>query len=244
MGLRGRLGAAGGIAAEAAIIIAAYLAYNGLRIVVEGGHAQAVEHALNIVALEQSLGIFHEADVQRAVESQPWLASFMRWFYLWAYLPLLGAAGLVVYLRDVRLYRSYRNVLLVSACLGLVVFALLPVAPPRMLPEFGFWDSVHGALRGPTAAKNDFAAVPSFHFGFTLLAAVGVSHAFGFRPWLLSATLVAPALMLVAIVATANHFFVDAFAGGVLVMAVWELLVWSRGERRWMGAPGHAMSGA
>jgi len=240
MKLRATLRLLAGIGAEAAFVIAAYLAYSALRIAVEGGHAQAVDHALDIVALEQSLGIFREADLQRAVESQPWLDAFTRWFYLWAYLPLLGAAGLVVYLRDVHLYRSYRNVMLVSAALGLVVFALLPVAPPRMLPEFGFWDSVHGLLGGTSGAKNDFAAVPSFHFGFTLLAAVGVSHAFSWRPWLLAASMLMPAVMLVSIVATANHFFLDAFVGGLMVMAVWELLVWSRDERRWAGSRGQS----
>ena len=215
-----------GLGLEALLVVAAYFAYSGLRIVVEGSQTVAVEHAFEIVTLEQSLGLFREAEIQRVVESRPWLAGFMDWFYLWAYLPALGVGAAIVYLRDRSLYRCYRNTLFISAAIGLLIFALLPVAPPRMLPEYGFTDTVH--VTSTSSVKNDFAAIPSFHFAFTMLAALGAAHAFGFRRWLTLALAALPALMLVAIVATANHFFIDAFVGAVLVMGVWYRFVAAR----------------
>jgi hypothetical protein len=211
-------------ATEMVIVAAAYVTYNVLRIFVEGGEARAVEHAFGLVTIEQTLGLFHEASVQRAIESQPWLAQTMKLIYLHAYLPMLVTAAAVMFLRDRALYRSYRNALFASAAVGLVIFAVLPVAPPRMLPEYGFFDPIH-AFGTNVAHKNEFAAVPSFHFGFTLLAAIGVSHAFRFNRWLCAALSLFPVIMLVSIVSTANHFFLDAAAGGAIVMLAWSWFV-------------------
>jgi hypothetical protein len=217
-----------GLGTEAAVVIGAYLLYNLLRVFVEGTQGAAVEHALRLVSLEQTLGLFHEESWQQAVESRPWLSETMQFIYLWSYLPILGAAGLIVFMRDRTLYGRYRATMFASAALGLLIFAFLPVAPPRMLPEYGFLDPLHTTLTPTSDAKNDFAAVPSFHFGFTMLAAIGVAHVFAFRKWLVALLTLLPAIMLVAIVSTANHFFLDAAAGGIVVIAFWWLLVWRR----------------
>lgn len=218
-----------GLGAEAALVVAAYIAYSALRVVVEGSSAQAVENAFHIIAIEQSLGVFHEASILHAVESQPWLAATMEWIYMWAYLPLLGVAGTVVYLRDRRLYRGYRNTMWICALIGLIIFALLPVAPPRMLPEYGFLDPIRGPLTETSTTRNEFAAVPSYHFGFTLLAALAIAHTYRFQYWLCIALAAVPAVMLFSIVATANHFFLDAVVGGSIVMGIWWLVVWRAG---------------
>jgi hypothetical protein len=216
---------------ETVFVIAAYLLYSVLRIPIEGSEGQAVDHALHIVSLEQTLGLFHEENLQRAVERQAWLSGTMQWIYLWAYLPILGAAGVIIFVRNHELYRRYRNVMFAAAALGLVIFALVPVAPPRMLPEYGFLDPMHTPFTARSDAKNDFAAVPSYHFGFTLLAAIGVAHACAWRRWVVAIMALFPAVMLVAIVSTANHFFADAAAGGGIVLLLWWLLVYRR-ERR------------
>jgi hypothetical protein len=214
-----------GLGQEAVVVIGAYLLYNALRVVVEGAEGRAIDHAFHLISIEQTLGLFHEATLQRAVESQAWLDGTLQWIYLWAYLPILGAAGILLYAHNRSLYRRYRNAMFLSAALGLVIFAFVPVAPPRMLPEYGFLDPMHTAFTARSDAKNDFAAVPSFHFGFTLLAAIGVAHVFAWRRWIVAAVTLLPAVMLLAIVSTANHFFVDAAAGGVIVLAFWWLLV-------------------
>ena len=213
------------LVAEALLVVAMYVAYSALRTVVEGSEGDAVEHALRIIAIEQSLGMFHEAEIQQFVARHGWLEAAMKFVYLWVYMPFIIAAGFVLYAHDRALYRSYRNAFFLSAGVGLVIFAMLPVAPPRMLHEYGFTDPLHTTATATSVLKNDFAAVPSFHFGFTLLAALGISHAFGFRRWMVALIAVVPVVMLLSIVATANHFFLDAAAGTVVVMAAWWVAV-------------------
>jgi hypothetical protein len=229
------------LAAEALVVVGAYLAYSLLRVLVEGDDTRAFEHALDLVAVEQTLGFFHEAWLQQAVDGQPWLAAALQWIYLHAYLPLLIISGLVIYAHDRQLYRLYRNTMFISAALGLLIFAALPVAPPRMLPEYGFHDPLHSAFTATSATKNDFAAIPSFHFGFTMLAALGVAHALGFRRWPVAGLAFVPLIMLLSIVATANHYFLDAIVGGLVVMSVWSVVV-ARAERAEPAAVPRALS--
>jgi hypothetical protein len=103
------------------------------------------------------------------------------------------------------------------------VFAFLPVAPPRMFPEFGFVDTVreNSALYGHIEGSdlvNEFAAVPSFHFGWILLVGLAMfqtnKH---IVVRIIAVTL--PVMMLLAIVLTANHYVIDAVIGGALVLA-------------------------
>lgn len=211
--------------AEAVLVITVYMAYSGVRVLVEGNEAAAVERAFQIIAIEQDLGLFHEATIQQAVYGQPWLASAMRWVYLWAYMPGIAMSAAIIYARERSLYRCYRNTFFVSLAIGLLCFTLLPTAPPRMLPEYGFVDTVHEHIRSTSGAKNDFAAIPSFHFGFTFLSAIAVSHAFRFRPWVVILAALFPAVMLLSIVATANHFFLDAAAGAAVIGVAWWLCV-------------------
>jgi hypothetical protein len=169
--------------------------------------------------------------VQRFVESEPWLAATMKGVYLWMYLPLLITAAAIIYLRDRDLYRCYRNTFFAAAAAGLIFFAVVPVAPPRMLPELGFIDPIHPVMTN-SGAKNEFAAVPSFHFGFTMLAAMGIAHVFAWRRWLIAALALLPAIMLLAIVSTANHFFLDAAIGAAVVLAAWAICVGGTAEEK------------
>ena len=219
------LSSAAMLGAEALLVVAMYMAYSAMRTIVEGSEGDAVEHALRVISIEQSLGMFHEAQIHQFVAEHAWLEAAMKFVYLWVYMPFIVVAGLVLYAHDRTLYRSYRNAFFLSAGVGLVVFAMLPVAPPRMLHEFGFTDPLHTTATSTSVLKNDFAAVPSFHFGFTLLAAIGIAHAFGFRRWLVAAMALIPAVMLLSIVSTANHFFLDALAGTIVVTAAWWIMV-------------------
>lgn len=213
-----------GAGLEAATVVAAYLLYSAVRVLVEGSESRAVDNAFQIVSMERALGIFHEESIQRFVESQPWLAATMKGIYLWLYLPILIGSAAIIYARDRELYRCYRNTFFAAACIGLIFFAVLPVAPPRMLPELGFIDPIHTTMK-TTGAKNEFAAMPSFHFGFTMLAAMGLAHVFNWRPWLTAGLTLLPLIMLLAIVSTANHFFLDAAIGAAVVGAAWVFCV-------------------
>src|SRR6185295_7311038 len=97
----------------------------------------AVGRAINLIRLEQRLGIFFEPNLQRYVIDHHWLVTMFNWIYVWGYLPVIVAAALYLYARHRDFYTRYRNAFLLSGAIGLLIFATLPVAPPRMFPEFG-----------------------------------------------------------------------------------------------------------
>jgi hypothetical protein len=212
-------------AAELALVVAVYSVYSTIRVFVEGTAGAAWDNAASVIALEQSLGIFNEQAVQELSDDLGWPAVAARWFYFWGYLPFIGAAAITMYLRDRRLYRQYRNVMFASAAVGLVCFALIPTAPPRMVPEFGFVDSLNGMTASNRSWKNEFAAIPSFHVGWTSLAAIGLAHSFRFRPVACVLAAIPPLLMMLAVVATANHFWIDGLIGVAIVLSLRALLV-------------------
>jgi membrane-associated phospholipid phosphatase len=119
-------------------------------------------------------------------------------------------------------YRSLRNTLLATWLIAVPIFALFPVAPPR-LADIGFVDTVSEqagvALTGrSTIFYNQFAAVPSLHVGFAV--AVGIAFAVALRwRWAKVLALLWGPLVSLSVVATGNHYFFD-IAAGLVVTAV------------------------
>jgi hypothetical protein len=211
--------------AELAFVVAIYVVYSIIRVVVEGTGATAWDNAASVIAFEQSLGIFNEQAVQETFNDLGWPAFAARQMYFWGYLPFIGTVAAILYVRDRRLYQQYRNVMFVSAAVGLVFFALYPTAPPRMLPEFGFVDSINGSGAQTRSWKNEFAAIPSFHVGWTSLAAIALAHTFRFRPIVCVLAAIPPLVMMLAVVATANHFWIDGLIGVAIVLTVRAVFV-------------------
>ena len=118
-----------------------------------------------------------------------------------------------------------RTTLIVSTALALVGYVMYPAAPPR-LANMGFADTVttHTGLDLSSdllgSLYNPIAAVPSLHFGYALIVGVALAK-LAPRRSLRIAGAAYPALMLLIIVATGNHFLFDAAAGAVVVAAGW-----------------------
>lgn len=208
--------------AEAGILVAAYLAYEAVRRLVAPNSGDAFGHAFNIIRFEQEMGIFFEPTLQGLIVDHDWLVTFFNWVYVWGYLPVISIVGLYLYMRHHDFYTRYRNAFLLSGAIGLVMFATLPVAPPRMFPEFGFVDTVrtNSSLYRSfdnSDLVNDFAAVPSFHFGWTLLVGLALIQA-NHHPLVRAAGVLLPVTMLASIIFTANHYVIDAIIGGAIVL--------------------------
>jgi hypothetical protein len=114
-------------------------------------------------------------------------------------------------------YTLYRNAILISGALGLALFLTYPVAPPRFLAGEGFIDndgnrSVSSQLLLPHALANLYAAMPSLHAGWVLIAGVSVALNADRRGWRLVGLLL-PVAMFLSIVATANHYVLDGLVG-------------------------------
>lgn len=215
---------------EAVIIVGAYLAYQAVRQLIEGSAATAADRALDIIALERRLGLFWEASLQAAILDHHWLVSLFNWIYVWGYLPVISTAALWLFVFHRQRYSRYRNAFLLSGACGLVFFALMPVAPPRMFPHLGFVDTVriHSSVYRAfdrSGFVNEFAALPSFHFGWILLVGVAVWAHGRWLPFRIAGAAL-PVLMLAAIVLTANHYFLDAIVGGALVLAALGAVLW------------------
>ena len=177
----------------------------------------AFENAADVITLERSLGIFWEEQLQEAILPHGWLVDTLNGMYLYGHLPLILLVAVWLYFWHRPQYLLMRNAVLISGAIGLVVYVTFPVAPPRFLPELGFTDTVfsqYGVSRvaNPAFLRNEYAAVPSLHFGWNVLAAVAL--------WLASRNLavrslamLVPLLTLAAVVLTANHFILDVVAG-------------------------------
>lgn len=208
---------------EAGILIAAYLAYEVVRRLVAPNSHEAFGHAFSIIEFERQMGAFFEPALQGYIVDHHWLVTLVNWIYVWGYLPVISAAGLYLYFRHHTSYTRYRNAFLLSGAIGLVIFATMPVAPPRMLPELGFVDTVrtNSAIYSQFEGSdliNEFAAVPSFHFGWILLVGLAVFQT-NRNPLMRALAVLMPVLMLLSILLTANHYWIDAVIGGGLALA-------------------------
>jgi hypothetical protein len=222
--------------------IAALAMLYGIYEVVRGAGGENVEAAMRhtdeIVAFEQRFGFFVERGVQDAVEAVPAAPALLGVAYM--LLHFVGTAALLIWVHRRRPERfpMVRTTFVVATALALVGYVLYPAAPPR-LADLGFSDTVTSAtgldlssdLLG--ALYNPFAAVPSLHFGYALI--VGVVLAVVAKTRVVRALgAVYPAVMLLVIVGTGNHFIVDAALGGLVVVAGWavaRMVVDPPGER-------------
>jgi hypothetical protein len=118
-------------------------------------------------------------------------------------------------------YRVLRNALITSGMIGFVFFYVVPTAPPRLLGN-GLTDTVlehshaYRALQ-PPSLTNQYAAMPSLHFGWNLVVGIVLFAAFA-SVAVRAFAVVMPFAMAFAVVATANHFVLDVLVAGVVVM--------------------------
>jgi len=175
---------------------------------------EAVQRGANVVALEKSLGIFWEVDLQSAALDYGWFVDALNAFYLYGHLPLIGALAVWLYFGHRPQYLLMRNAFLISGGIALVFYLNFPTAPPRLLPErFGFEDTLlhqygHERPLTPSFFVNQYAAMPSMHFGWNMLVGLAI--------WLSTKNIfvrglafLMPVAMFTTIVLTANHYILD-----------------------------------
>lgn len=206
---------------EIALLVSAFLAYFGVRAVTEGNTETSVANAEAIIEIQRTLGIFVELELNAAAADRPWLLTVMNWVYIWGHWPLIAVAALWLYRRQPAGYRLTRNAFLISGSMGLVFFALLPTAPPRLM-DMEFVDTVTDfsssyRLLQPPSVTNQYAAFPSLHFGWNLLIGIAIVRYARRRPVRVLGGL-SPVAMLVATLFTANHYIIDVAAGGMVAL--------------------------
>jgi uncharacterized membrane protein YbhN (UPF0104 family) len=197
------------------------IAYELSRVVVRGDRATAMAHAHAVVDRERDLGIFVELDVQRWVLHAPSLVSdIANWTYFNCQFTITFSVVLWVYLRRNGAYARLRNTLLAVDLIGLVGYLAYPAAPPRMLPALGFADtlnqtSVNHQSGAVAALSNPYAAMPSLHTAYALIIGLTARRLVRSR-WLRIMWTLYPGLVVFSIIATGNHFVLDAAAGAAV----------------------------
>lgn len=202
---------------EASLLLAGLAAYTFLRRLIESDAAVALQHGRDIIALERALSLYVEPDIQDQILRSDALMRTLNWFYSFGFLAWIAASLIWLWATDRRAYRFLRNSLGLSVLPALAVIALYPVAPPRLIAEAGVIDTV--VLYGREHAfANEYAAVPSLHVGWMVVA--GIAVAMPMRSALRWVTATMPgALMLATVLATGNHFWVDGIVGTAFALA-------------------------
>ena len=126
---------------EMLIALSAYGVYSLVRGLFGGGLAEGRENAASLVDLEKTLGVYIEPDAQHAFVAHSLGMPFWNVLYVASQVIVLPLTLFLVYRYRRPAYAFVRNMAILSWTAGLVVYALLPVAPPRLLAS-GFTDTV------------------------------------------------------------------------------------------------------
>jgi hypothetical protein len=217
---------------EVAYIAVFYGVYTAIRnrgIAADNAHV-AFQHAKEIVRLERAVGLYHEETLQEWFLGWKWLIQFWNIFYGTAHFIVTVIAIVLLFRRAPERYPRWRNTLAVTTGLALIGFAFYPLMPPRLMPHaYGFVDTLqaYGGLWSFDSGamqkiSNQYAAMPSLHFGWSSWCACVLVPMI--RPrWgkILMASY--PFVTLFAIMVTANHWWIDAL-GGAVVLSIGYLI--------------------
>ncbi len=208
----------------------------------------AFNNAVRVIHLEKTLGLFHEQTIQRWFLGTPFIA-FFNIFYGTAHFVVTLGVLIWLFVRRHHVFARWRTTLVATTVVALFGFALFPLMPPRLvntppsqsrygggqlaidrhLPNYGFVDTLRDGdglwsfdSQGMDDISNQYAAMPSLHIGWSLWCML-VLWRFSRRRISRLIGLAYPVLTLIAIVATANHFIIDA-AGGIAIVVVGSLV--------------------
>ena len=182
----------------------------------KGRAADAFANARHIIGAEQELGLFFEPAVHRWAHAQGWVIDAASWTYVNSHFTITTVTLAFLYLRRNERFYFVRNMFMIAMAIALAGYVAVPTAPPRLMPEGGFRDSV-AAFTGVGAETsgalfNPFAAVPSMHVAFALMLAFPMAS-MARRRAIRVAWRGYPALVTFVVIATANHWWLDAFLG-------------------------------
>jgi membrane-associated phospholipid phosphatase len=208
------------------------LAYQVARGVADRNTARAFQNGLTVIDIERRANSLVEVSLQSFVHSSNFLMAATSYTYWLSQFTVLGLALLWVYLRHNERFLRFRNLVMLANLIGLAGYVLLPTAPPRMFPGFGFADTLalFGSLNHGSGlielASNPYAAMPSLHAADSL--SVGITLATICRSWIARILWLAwPVWVWFSVMATGNHFWLD-IAAGVLVAGLAAVVIYRK----------------
>ena len=217
--IRGWLSVRHSLRAEAVVVLAPYGLYELARGLVVGDKHEAVDHARELVALERSTARVRRGARAGRRSHRPALIDLLNGSYLTLHLAVTVAVLLWLHRSRPDAFPLVRTTLVVASGLALIGYLLYPTAPPR-LAGIGMADTVSGGqidLNSGLVSSlyNAYAAVPSMHIGYALVVGASVVRYVAPTGRALPSRRSLPLFVLFVVVATGNHFLVDALAGAV-----------------------------
>jgi hypothetical protein len=194
----------------------------------------ALQNGRSILNLERVWHLDPERVLNGALAHATWIAVAASYFYSVMHYIVTPAVLVWMYRKHREHYGTARTALAISTAVGLVGYLLVPTAPPRMLAHsglhdtladtqhYGWWGGEGSVPRGLGALTNQFAAMPSLHVGWAIWCGVLIAIHAEHR-WVKAVGIAYPITTTLVVMATGNHYFLDALAGG-LVMATGALL--------------------
>ncbi|GAA1886433.1 bifunctional phosphatase PAP2/O-acyltransferase family protein [Asanoa iriomotensis] len=214
-----------GLMREAVLLLAVVVLYTAIS---RGGGLNregiALAHGRDLLDLERVLRIDVERSLNAWLSPQSVLSVLANYEYAFAYVASSFGLLIILYLIRSPWYRWARSAFVMINLIGISIFAIYPTAPPRLLPGEGFVDTVtagqtFGSWGSPlTADANHLAAMPSLHVAWAVWVTIVVSSIFAGRWWVKAICLLYVGLTTTVIMATANHYVLDAVAGALVTL--------------------------
>jgi hypothetical protein len=221
-----RLRSARGIQ-EIALLATLWIFYSLSRLVAADDLASARGRAADILHIERYAHLDIEAWLNQALAPINEIAVPMSFWYASLHYLVTPAVLAFIYFRHRPDYVRARNAIVIGSAIGLVCYLLIPMAPPRLMPDagyldvlsrtasFGWWGGDASAPAGLGHITNELAAMPSLHVGWTVWVAWAVWRYSGTFGRALACTYVAGTSLVV--LATGNHWVLDAVAGAAVI---------------------------
>jgi hypothetical protein len=207
-----------------------YVAYSGTRLFADDALGPAAERAHALVGFERSVGLAWERSVNRIFVEVDVVGLVGSYWYASAHYVVTAAVLVWLYRRGPATYLPARRALMLATVLGLALYLLLPMAPPRLVPGYvdvldlhsaaGWWGADASAPRGLGGLTNQLAAFPSLHAGWALWVALAIRRGSGNRAWRAFGWTHA-LVTAVVVIGTGNHWVLDAVVGWLVVAAAW-----------------------
>jgi hypothetical protein len=166
-----------------------------------------------LIDTEQRLGLFFEPTVHAWVGARPPLMRALRVTYVAAHLPV--ALGVLVWARRAHphAFPQARDAFAATQALAALGYLIAPTAPPRMIAGLGYDDSPRPGDRGlARSIHSPYAAMPSAHAAFSVVAAGTVWALARTRP-VRTAALLYPPAVIAETIATGDHIWLDSIGG-------------------------------
>lgn len=240
---------------ELLLFVVFLLFYKVSRGLAIGDEATAFANAQKVIVWEYQLGILYELPIQQFFLDKEMLVKAINWIYIKLHIPTTIIFFVWLFYKRRKHYLFIRNGFLIANVITIFFFVWYPCAPPRMINGAevnqynelgmqvlqslqamginlgsGFVDTLY-EISGVNLYKginsklfNQFAAMPSMHFGNSLLIAFGV-FLYSKENWLRTIVWFYPLFVLLVIVMTGNHFFLDAVLGGIIVLSPYPVMV-------------------